>query len=400
MSTRRPAMARAVLVAAIVTLALPAGAGAFVYWGNADLGAGTTIGRADLDGSGANPGFISAGRFPAGIAVDGQHIYWTNQAAGTIGRASLYGTAVNRFFMTGIDTPFGVAADGRHIYWTDGSGEIGRANLDGTGVEPSFIATGDAHPFGVAVDAEHVYWTNLIADTIGRASLDGSSADPGFITGPSTPVGLAVDSLPYATATAVACSPAGVTVPASTSCTATVGDTAAAPSAPTGTVAFRSTGGGSFGSPASCSLVAGPRSTCRITYTPSAAGAATITAAYSGDATNAASKGTASLGVRGPSNSFPLSRPKLDKRRGTATLTARIPGPGRLVLRGEGLERNTRNASGAGSFKLTVRPRHRMRHRLERTGRATVKAKVSYTPHGGDARTKSKRMTLKLTRRR
>jgi hypothetical protein len=50
-----------------------------------------------------------------------------------------------------------VAVDGGHVYWSNidydvDSGSIGRANLDGTGVEPSFI-TGADYPCGVAVDA-------------------------------------------------------------------------------------------------------------------------------------------------------------------------------------------------------------------------------------------------------
>ena len=47
--------------------------------------------------------------------------------------------------------PRGLAVDGRHIYWTTNS-TIGRANLDGTGVNQSFI-TGATRPDGVAVDA-------------------------------------------------------------------------------------------------------------------------------------------------------------------------------------------------------------------------------------------------------
>src|SRR3954447_14063359 len=37
------------------------------------------------------------------------------------------------------------------VYWTNFNGTIGRANLDGTGVDQSFI-TGASRPTGVAVD--------------------------------------------------------------------------------------------------------------------------------------------------------------------------------------------------------------------------------------------------------
>src|SRR4051794_29520735 len=95
----------ALLAAAIAALALPASAGAFVYWANYDLGTGTTIGRASLDGSSPNPNFITDTPDPGGVAVDGQHVYWTNLLAGTIGRANLDGSGADRFFVSGADGP-------------------------------------------------------------------------------------------------------------------------------------------------------------------------------------------------------------------------------------------------------------------------------------------------------
>jgi virginiamycin B lyase len=84
----------------------------------------------------------------------------------------------------------------RHVYWTNLDADtIGRANLDGTGVNQSFI-TGASDPAGVAVDATHVYWSNAGTDTgtIGRANLDGTGANQSFITGASGPAGVAVDA--------------------------------------------------------------------------------------------------------------------------------------------------------------------------------------------------------------
>src|SRR5215216_2478900 len=53
-----------------------------VYWAN--------NGRVDVDGQNANQSFISGASFPAGVAVDSGHVYWTNDT-GTIGRADLDG---------------------------------------------------------------------------------------------------------------------------------------------------------------------------------------------------------------------------------------------------------------------------------------------------------------------
>jgi virginiamycin B lyase len=115
-------------------------------------------------------------------------IYWTWGAcpfcvAGPsgIGRANLDGTGVDQNFITFHGRPAAIAIDGTHIYWTSPlDSTISRANLDGTGVEGGFI-TGIA-PHDVAVDAGHIYWTS--GSVIGRANLDGTGVEPRFIETP------------------------------------------------------------------------------------------------------------------------------------------------------------------------------------------------------------------------
>ena len=126
------------------------------------------------------------------VAVVSGHVYWANNGAGTIGRANLDGTGANQGFISGADGPFGVAVDSGHVYWTNfNTGTIGRANLDGTAANQGFI-TGAGPSFAVAVDAGHVYWTGFDTNAIGRANLDGTGANPGFISGASSPRGVAV----------------------------------------------------------------------------------------------------------------------------------------------------------------------------------------------------------------
>jgi hypothetical protein len=98
---------------------------------------------------------------PCGVAVDAGHLYWAN-ALGTIGRADLNGLNRNERFVAAAaptrSLPCGVAVDSGHLYWAQGaldtedqaSDGIGRANLDGTGVNPAFIRT--VQPITVAVD--------------------------------------------------------------------------------------------------------------------------------------------------------------------------------------------------------------------------------------------------------
>ena len=181
-----------VLSLASTGLCLAAPADAYVYWANSISSTTSTIGRVSLDGSSVNQNFITAtGAF--GVAVDAQHVYWTN-STGTIGRANLDGSGVNQSFIAGAGDPSGVAVDGQHVYWAEGGqGNIGRANLDGSGVNGGFIAGASEGTSGVAVDAQHVYWTNTGQGTIGRANLDGSGVNQSFITGASLPYAVAAD---------------------------------------------------------------------------------------------------------------------------------------------------------------------------------------------------------------
>ena len=136
---------------------------------------------------------VTIAAFCAVAAPAHAYVYWTDGDAGTIGRANLDGSGVDRDFITGAGSPRGIAVDEDHVYWADSAaGRIGRADLDGSDVDPDFI-TGASSPTGLAVDGSYVYWANRGSDTIGRASLDGSPVDQGFITGENDPLGLAVN---------------------------------------------------------------------------------------------------------------------------------------------------------------------------------------------------------------
>ncbi len=230
MLIRGAAMAFATL--AVAALAFAARADALIYWANANT---NSIGRANLDGTGANGGFIKVvGGFPNGVAADGAHVYWTVPNANTIGRANLDGTGTNQSFITGANVPEGVAVANGHLYWTnDGNGTIGSADLvngtvdqrfitgangsnllaadashlywtvigsqfnpntiaradlpNGSNVNPSFIGLGSGTPEGVAVDSAHVYWTDLLGQQIGRANIDGTGPEKAFIGGAAQP---------------------------------------------------------------------------------------------------------------------------------------------------------------------------------------------------------------------
>ena len=89
-----------------------------------------------------NQNFIITGNGPFGLAVDSNHIYWTNTTTETIGRADLDGQNVNQTFISpGLIGLYGLAVDSSYIYWADtGSNRIGRADLDGQNVNLSLIS--------------------------------------------------------------------------------------------------------------------------------------------------------------------------------------------------------------------------------------------------------------------
>ena len=191
--------------------------GTYIYW--TFQGSPHAIGRANLDGTGVNETFITlcCKGYPAGllggpyaIAVDGTYIYYWldgNYDGVGIGRANLDGTGVNEQFITPllhefpVGNPWGIAVDATHIYFTDeivvgGNSNqveytIGRANLDGTGVNETFIG-GIGYGGGVAVDGTHIYWTNPQAHTIGRANLDGTGVNQSFVSLGYEPYGIAI----------------------------------------------------------------------------------------------------------------------------------------------------------------------------------------------------------------
>ncbi|HEY6655162.1 MAG TPA: hypothetical protein VI028_13625 [Solirubrobacterales bacterium] len=103
-----------------------------------------------------------------------------------------------------------------------------------------------------------------------------------------------------------------------------------------------------------------------------------------------------------PSNDFSFGKVLLNKKRGTAKLTVVVPGPGELVLRDKGLKPQSagggavesKNVSAAGKVKLPIKSKGKKRRSLNRRGRVSVKAKVTYTPTNGDPNLKSRKIKL------
>ncbi len=365
-----------------------------VYWADFDNGGGDTIGRADIDGSNPDPDFITtaAGASVCGLAVDQSHIYWgTTYSTGDVGRANLDGTGIDNHFVAEAEHSCGVAVNASHLFWGDlsgsyGQGSVGRANLDGTGANIDFIpnSTGVGSPCGIAVDDEHVYWGDLGAQTgpgkVGRANLDGSDVDASFITTHLAGCGVAVNDLPSpppvcedGEADAVA----GRRTPVELVCSGT------------GTLAYELVDPPAHGTVEDFDAANGT-----LQYKPDAgfSGDDSLSFRASNDvgSSNAAAL---SFHVISPNN-FKIGKLTRDKKRGTGALAVRVPAAGRVVLRGNGVKRQVKQAAEARGLKLRVRAGGKKARTLRKRGKVTVRVKVTFEPRGGEARTKAKRVKL------
>ena len=176
--------------------------GGRIYWGD-----GVYIGRANLDGTGAEPHWLTLADRDGEIrdlTANATHIYW---ASDVIGRVKLDGSQLEPQLVPLERYATGIEVNGQNLFWTfssensDNAGKIARANLDGSGVNLAFVA-GLRYPRGLALDGQYLYWANYYGqpDSIGRAKLDGTAINNRFIVnhGITQPTSVAVDSTPIA----------------------------------------------------------------------------------------------------------------------------------------------------------------------------------------------------------
>ena len=99
-----------------------------------------------------------------------------------------------------------------------------------------------------------------------------------------------------------------------------------------------------------------------------------------------------------PSNAFSFGRLKRNKKKGTAKLEVKVPGPGALALTGKKVKKSTLAAGKAGGFSLSIAPRGKLARTLRSKGSAKTTVRVSFTPTGGSANTRAR--SVKLIRKR
>ena len=367
----------------MLLVAAPRAQANFLYWTSGTPS--SSIARAKLNGTALNPEFITGLNGPHGVATDSKFIYWTQGDAttGSIGRANLDGTDANPDFIphsAGVSDPSGIALSPDAVYWQNGGGTIGRANIDGSAPNPGFIATTNSS-CGLAADSDFLYFLNNGGTQIGRATLDGASVAPDFASIPEAFCGLSVD-YNYLYWGSDSGNTVGV-VPV-------VGGPAQADYIDAGT-----TGGGPSGVAVNSQFIFwGNYDTGAIARANLNGAAAKL--ALIGDA-----------GVTGPANASQLTAAPANKitvnsvtnirKKGTATIQARVPGPGLVTLdetntapdvgaSAAAVERVSMSLPRAEVFELTVKPIRKTARKLKKRvlekgkGRLMVSVFIHFVP--------------------
>ena len=361
----------------------------FVYWANQD---GTSIGRAKLNGTGVDDNFITGLTSPRGIATDSKYIYWMQGDAtdAMIGRANLNGTGVDPGFIPhqpGMDSGGGIAiTPANGIYWANGTNTIGHANLDGTNADPDFITGPSSSNCGLAYDADFLYWLNSGPSQLNRVGFDGGGQIADFVTGTNSSCGIGVfkgwiyygagsGKIGRVDATGgIPADPDYITGGPDTDPLCGMGVTSqflfwGNPA--------QSTIGRSnlFGKQLNPSLIDGASSPCMVTAAPS--------------------------------NKVTVNSVRLNQKKGTAWIDARVPSPGRVDLTTTPLGAV---ASGtvaqvgmtmedAGAFPLPVSARGIASKRLNKKGRTWVTVYLNFTPEGVNGVTNSHPQAIRLVKK-
>lgn len=105
-----------------------------------------------------------------------------------------------------------------------------------------------------------------------------------------------------------------------------------------------------------------------------------------------------------PSNLFSMLKKSISSKTGGATVSVKLPGPGKLELVGSAkngkakikVGRVVLTANKAGTFDLALKPSAAAKKVLNKKGSLRVTLSLTFTPTGGEANTSTSSLTLKL----
>jgi hypothetical protein len=376
-----------------LTCAFAPRADAFIYWANnGEAGDGTTIGRANNDGTSVDQSFLTGLNEPCGVAVDGQHIYWANRGTNSIGRANLDGSGVQKNFIpvVGQQNPCAPAVSSTRIWWANfgnfasDDGSIARANLNGSGVEPNLIPTAPQvnRPCGIALNSQFAYWTNAVGSpnpTIWRSPV--GDPFPELLVGDS---GNELSCWP---------SVSGSHIYWANFTLALVRDDLdpGTPANPELVVDANAVGGTAIhgGKVYFANNTEGTISSANLDGS-----APNFAFIRGGDRPFGLAVDSGHTPPAPPCSDFTFGKAKKNKKKGTAKLPVEVDCAGALELAGKGLKPSSADASGAGEVKLKVKAKGKAKKKLRKKGKKKFEPSVTFTPAGGAANTEDTKVKL------
>ncbi len=152
--------------------------GTYLYVTAASTGPGR-VERCGLDGS--DPVTLATAAEPWGLALDGDHVYWSEQTPKNGLRRVLKSGGAPETLATDSDWRSEVAVDDSRVYWVGSSGAVMAVPKDAPASSPTVLVDQHAVVGGIALDATDVYWTDADsaggARALGRVSKAGGPAE-------------------------------------------------------------------------------------------------------------------------------------------------------------------------------------------------------------------------------
>lgn len=105
------------------------------------------------------------------------------------------------------------------------------------------------------------------------------------------------------------------------------------------------------------------------------------------------------------SNQFSVQRVSIDSKKGSVTVSARLPGAGEFEV--DAVSKDGKVDVGstsvdvgeAGTYEATVKPSSKAKRVLKKKGKLKTKLTLTYSPDGGEAATKTDSVTLKMKKK-
>ncbi|MGK3992303.1 hypothetical protein [Sorangium sp. So ce1024] len=130
---------------------------------------------------------------PRGVAVDDEHVYWTNYYGGDAGVRKLdFATRTTTVLASGQAFPSAIEVGARQVYWSNlDDGTLMTVPIEGG--TPTPVVTGQGRIVDIALDESGIYWVDSRNGTV-MALRRGSTTPVTLAQGQVNPYSIAVDA--------------------------------------------------------------------------------------------------------------------------------------------------------------------------------------------------------------